>query len=439
MKVIVFVPGIMGSELLRPNGTDKVWPPTVLEATVTGYGRTEELIAPDLRVGDVIGSVCVDFYGSILDHLAATAAKIGGVFVPHPYDWRRDLNGLGTELGARLDALVTQYGADTEIMLVCHSMGGLVTRGLLERPGAATSPGVKATRLAAFLAVPHEGAPLAFARAIGVGGGSVGMSAGDQRRLSGAPGFPAAYQLFPPAALRPIWRLDSAVPFEGLSLFDASLVGPQGLETTHLQAAETFAGQLDPSRKPPACRYFAVASGTHKTLTRFDMRTGTISPVTVTGAGDGTVPVRSSTALPVPTAYVDADHVGVTQHASTLALLAILLGAEVPGPVASFAITDDSAVSVSPKFATVGEEYEIVVLPGHAAPFTGTLSIDLERADGTFQTSQTVPVAAASPGVRAIAITGPPLPPGRYRARLLRDSAELAMTDFVMMQQRPRA
>ncbi len=437
MKAIVFVPGIMGSELLRPDGTDKVWPPTALEATVSGYHRTTDLIRPDLRVGNVIGSVCIDFYGSILDHLAAAAAEIGGVFVPHPYDWRRDLDGLGVELGARLDQLVGQHGADTEIMLVCHSMGGLVTRGWLERPAAAGTPGVKAVRLAAFLAVPHEGAPLAFARAIGVGGGSVGMSAEDQRRLSGAPGFPAAYQLFPPAALRPIWQIDSAVPFEGLSLFDPSLVGSQGLKTTHLHAADAFARQLDPGRKPDACRYFAVASGTHKTMTRFDIGNGTISPVAVAGAGDGTVPVRSATALPVATAYVDADHVGVTQHTSTHTLLSMLLGAEVPGPVAAFAMTDEPAVSLSPKFATVGEDYEIVVLPGRAAPFTGTVAIELGQADGTFQTRETVPVAAASAGVRTIAITGPALPPGRYRARLLRDVTELATTDFVMMQRPP--
>ncbi len=436
MKVIVFVPGIMGSELLRADGTDKVWPPTVLEATVSGYQRTADLIRADLRVGDVIGSVCIDVYGSILESLAAAAAKIGGVFVPHPYDWRRDLDALGIELGARLDALVAQYGADTEIMLVCHSMGGLVTRGWLERPAAAGTPGVTATRLAAFLAVPHEGAPLAFARAIGVGGGSVGMSADDQRRLSGAPGFPAAYQLFPPAALRPIWRIDGAVPFDGVSLFDPSLVDSQGLKTDHLEAAAAFARYLDPGCKPAACRYFAVVSATHKTMTRFDMTRGTISPVTVTGAGDGTVPVRSATSLPVATAYVDADHVGVTQHANTHTLLAMLVGAEEPGAVAASA-TDAPAISVSPKFATVGEDYEIVVLPGAAAPFTGTVAIEQVKTDGTFQTGETVPVAAASAGVRTIAITGPALPPGRYRAKLLRDGAELATTDLVMMQRLP--
>jgi phospholipase A1 len=437
MKVIVFVPGIMGSELILPNGTDKVWPPTVLEATVTGYRRTTDLIRSDLRVGDVISSVCIDFYGSILEHLAAAAVKIGGIFVPHPYDWRRDLSEVGAELGAHLDALVTEHGADTEIALVCHSMGGLVTRGWLERPAAVASPGVKATRLAVFLAVPHDGAPLAFARAIGVGGGSVGMSADDQRRLSGASGFPAAYQLFPPTSLRPIWRLDDAVAFDGLTLFDPSLVESQGLKSTHLEAAMAFAGLLDPDRKPSACRYFAVASGTHKTLTRFDMRAGTVSPVTVTGTGDGTVPVRSATALPVQTAYVDADHVGVTQHANTHSILSMLLGAEVPGPVAASAMTDEPMVSVSPKFATVGEDYELVVLPGRAAPFTGAMAIEQEQADDTFQTKETVPVAAASPGVRTIAITGPALPPGRYRVRLLRNSIELAKTDFVMMQRPP--
>jgi hypothetical protein len=437
MKLIVFVPGIMGSRLLLPDGTE-VWPPTVAEATVTGYRRTAELIRPDLRVGDVVSTVCIDFYGSILDHLAATAAAIRGVFVPHPYDWRRDLVGLGTDLGAHLDALVVQHGADSEIALICHSMGGVIARGWLERSAAAVSPGLKATRLAVFLAVPHVGAPLAFARAIGIGGGSVGMSAADLRRLSGAAGFRAAYQLFPPAPLQPIWLFDGAAPFEGLTVFDPSLVDSQGLRPTHLEAARAFAGLLDLTRKPAACRYFAVASSTHETLTRFDMRGGRISPVVVTGAGDGTVPVRSAAALPVQTAYVDADHVGVAQHASTHALLSMLLGAEPPGAVAAAVEADRPAVSVSQKFSTVGEDYEIVVLPGHAAPFTGVMEIEAEQADGAFQLKATLPVTAASAGVRSIAIAGPALPPGRYRIRLLRDGADIASSDLVMLQ-RPRA
>lgn len=433
MQVIVFVPGIMGSELVLPGESEPVWPPTPWEATVGGYRRTSQLLHPDLCASKIIRSVCIDFYGSILDALEDSAARTGGILVPHPYDWRRDLDALGVELGAHLDSIVAAHGPDTEIVLVCHSMGGLVTRGWLERPAAAATPGVKATRLAVFLAVPHEGAPMAFARAIGVGGGSVGMTADDQRRLSAAPGFPAAYQLFPPAALQPIWQMDSAVPFEGLSVFDPSLVNSHGLSASHLQAASSFARHLDPNRKPAACRYFSVASATHETMTRFDMAHGTISPVIVTGAGDGTVPVRSATALPVATAYVDADHVGITQHETTHALLAMLIGAEPPGVIAASA-KNAPAISVSPKFATVGEDYEIIVLPGNSAPLTGTVAIEREVADGQFEAGETVPVVAASAGVRTIAITGPALPSGRYRVRLLSGGVELAATDLVMMQ-----
>jgi hypothetical protein len=436
VKVIVFVPGIMGSTLLLPDNT-AVWPPTIWEATAGGYQRIAELILPDLRVGEVIGSVCIDFYGSLLKHLAAVAAAIGGVFVPHPYDWRRDLVGLGAELGAELDRLVAQFGDDTEISVICHSMGGLLTRGWLERPEAASSPGRRATRLVVFLAVPHDGAPLAFSRAIGASGGSVGLSAADLRRLSGAAGFPAAYQLFPPARLRPVWQLDRATPFEDMSLFDPSLAASQGLKATHLAAAEAFGALLDIGRKPPSCRYFTVASATHETMTRFDLRTGTISPVLVAGAGDGTVPIRSAAALPVQTAYVDADHVGVAQHANTHTLLSMLLGAKQQGPVAAFADADAPALSISPKFATIGEDTEIVVMPGRTAPFAAVVAIEAEQADGAFHAIETVPVTAASPGLKTIVIRGPAVPPGRYRLRLLKDGVVLAATDFVMMRRSP--
>ena len=435
MHIIVFVPGIMGSTLVRPDNVE-VWPPTAIEAGITGYRRTDDLVRSDLRAGVVIRSVCIDFYGKILNRLAAAAAVLGGILVEHPYDWRRDLATLSDQLGARLDALIAQHGPGSKITLVCHSMGGLVARGWLEH-GPAAQPGLAAVELAAFLAVPHEGAPLALARAIGAAGASVGLSPDDQRRLSGLAGFPAAYQLFPPQALVPIWRLDGAIPFAGRSALDPALVEEQGLSAVNRQAAIAFHARLNIARQPAHCRYFAVASATHSTITRFDESSGTLRPVAVAGAGDGTVPVRSAAALPVQTAYVDADHVGVTQHENTLDLLDMLLGVKEAGAVAaSFAARGSlPAISISPQYVSSGEDYEIVVLPGTAAPMHGSVVLEQEGQAGVFTAHATIPIEAASPLVNKVTMTGPtPLPPGRYRARLLSGDQTLATANFVVMQ-----
>jgi pimeloyl-ACP methyl ester carboxylesterase len=188
MEVLVFVPGIMGSELVATDG-ETVWPPTPLEV-VGGYRRIDKLLRPDLQPGQVIGSVCIDIYGPLLE--ALTEAGYGDTGArrlrPHPYDWRRDLGALSDELEATLADLVETHGPEVQIKLVCHSMGGLVARGCLESPRSAVPAWAGAVRLCVFLATPHDGAPLAFARAIGVGGGSLGLSPAQLRQVAAAAG-----------------------------------------------------------------------------------------------------------------------------------------------------------------------------------------------------------------------------------------------------------
>lgn len=72
-----------------------------------------------------------------------------------------DIDRLADGLGRRIDALLAETGAD-RVVLVTHSMGGLVARALLARPGAAE-------RVAHFVTIggPHHGtvlAPLGWGR-----------------------------------------------------------------------------------------------------------------------------------------------------------------------------------------------------------------------------------------------------------------------------------
>ena len=212
---------------------------------------------------------------------------------------------------------MAQHGPDVEIKVICHSMGGLVARGCLEKPGAAAEPWIAAVKLAVFLATPHEGAPLAFARAVGVGGSSLGLTADQLRRLTEAPGFPAAYQLLPPATLLPVWKLDDPLPFKARSVFDPAIATTYRLNQQHLAAAINFQVRLDEKRRPPNCRYLAVVSSAHQTVTRLDEDQNVAAPVAVKSSGDGTVPIQSATALRVQTAYVEANHMGVAQKPLT--------------------------------------------------------------------------------------------------------------------------
>ena len=203
MEVLVFLPGILGSKLATPAG-EELWPPTPFEA-LRGYRRLDQLLRNDLVVTGIVERVCIDVYGSILQALEEMEYTENGAqhrLVRHAYDWRRDLIKLSDELGDALTDLVTKHGTDIEIKIVCHSMGGLVTRALLERPDAATQPWYKAVKARDLPRHAARGARrLAFARAIGVGGSSLGLNPAQLRKLADAAGYPAGYQLFPPAAL----------------------------------------------------------------------------------------------------------------------------------------------------------------------------------------------------------------------------------------------
>lgn len=420
MEILVFLPGILGSSLSLPDG-EEVWPPTPFEA-LRGYRRIDKLLRADLAPSGIVERVCIDVYGAVLDAFQELGyAEDGGQrrLVKHAYDWRRDLADLSDELGERLRGLAEEHGPEVEIKLVCHSMGGLVARGWLEGSPAAREPWARAVKLAIFLATPHEGAPLSFARAVGVGGSSLGLNPAQLRRLAEAPGYPTAYQLFPPANLLPLWRLDDPVPFKGLSLFDPAVAANYGLNREHLAATTRFHARLDPARRPESCRYFSVVSAAHETVTRLDQDSGEAIAVTVKSAGDGTVPIQSATALRVQTAYVEANHVGVAQKRLTHKLIGMLLGARLVEPLPLEFDVDLSGfetamnLSLSERIIAEGEDYEIVVTTTPKDVIDVQVRIRKES-DGSWTPAGEIPIVAQSRGVERISIKGPLLAVGHY-------------------------
>ena len=422
MEVVLFLPGILGSKLETPAG-EEVWPPTPLEA-LGGYKRIAKLLQSDLKVTGVVEKVCIDVYGSILIALQRFGYTDAGAhlrLIRYAYDWRRDLAALSDELGQTLAGLVAQYGPGVEIKLVCHSMGGLVARGCLEKPGASAQPWAGAVKLAIFLATPHEGAPLAFARAVGVGGSSLGLNETQLRQLAEAAGYPAGYQLFPPAGLEPIWQLDHPIPFHGKSLFDPAVEANYGLNAGHLAATSAFHARLDPARRPQTCRYFAVVSAVHETITRLDEDFGVAAPVKVKSSGDGTVPIQSATALRVQTAYVEANHVGVAQKPVSHKIVGILLGKLPVEPVVAGFADGPAAMSLSLSERTVAEDqgYEIVVVSEPTDGLAARIRVQRDVGDGRLEEVRTLALDAQAPGLERVSLQGPKLARGRYVFDLL--------------------
>jgi phospholipase A1 len=107
MRIVVLVPGIMGSRLTL-NG-EEIWPPTIPELKF-GYHRLGKLLDPAAKPTDVIRQVisCYQVYGSLIDQVKiwgfAEQPQGGsaGSLVCWHYDWRIDNRVSAAQLSAKL-------------------------------------------------------------------------------------------------------------------------------------------------------------------------------------------------------------------------------------------------------------------------------------------------------------------------------------------------
>jgi hypothetical protein len=171
--VVVLLPGITGSVLANAKGKE-VWglsagvawrAITSFGASVTGLelagddvddGVTATRLVPDVTL--VPGLVKIDGYQRVADYLVSQLGLIEGqYFHPFPYDWRRDnrVNAKRLESSA-MDWLghwrASSGNADAKLVLIGHSMGGLVSRYFVECLG-----GWLHTRTLMTLGTPHRG------------------------------------------------------------------------------------------------------------------------------------------------------------------------------------------------------------------------------------------------------------------------------------------
>ena len=173
--VIVLLPGILGSVLEREG--KEVWAPTpgaalralwTLGRSFTGLrldgndpvdvddldGVTATRLMPDVHI--IPGLWAIDGYSSVSAMITATFDVVAGrTFIEFPYDWRRDNRVAARQLAERaLPALHEHRKAnpDAKLVLIGHSMGGLVARYFLE-----CLDGWKDTRMLITFGTPYRG------------------------------------------------------------------------------------------------------------------------------------------------------------------------------------------------------------------------------------------------------------------------------------------
>src|SRR4029077_14909745 len=293
MHYIIFLPGILGSSLVL-NG-EQVWPPGPFNPV-----NIDKLANPAAVSQEVIKQVTIfkPIYKPILTRLEVIAKAIGAKVVEFPYDWRNDLwadRGGSHPAVAASKRLATEIaklvkGGATKVSLVAHSMGGLVSRLVLESGKYSGQPWFKKIDLFVGVCTPHLGAPLALGRALGVEPGELGLSSADLKRLLDDASFPAGYQLFPVPGHATMF--DTRGPTT-LDIYSASVAKKYNLTRTNQQAAATSWDRLNLSGRPRSVNYVFLNGGGYETSNQYYYNDRSYVGVT-TAEGDGTVPEWST-------------------------------------------------------------------------------------------------------------------------------------------------
>lgn len=217
---VVFVPGILGSDLTDGNG-QHVWlvPPLFEQLLLAPDGTAEA--APGRIIQPTVPSPV--FYLPLLQ-----ALELSWNVLPFAYDWRRDIPQTAELLAA---AVRNRFG-DEDFHIVAHSMGGLIARVMLH-----VHPGIQGDGKLVMLGTPNHGSVLALQiltspEHAAYFFGLFGVDAPPPVPVEAAQTWPSCYQLLPCPSHDPASQPIYANP-------------PAGLLRQHVQAAAALHAALD--------------------------------------------------------------------------------------------------------------------------------------------------------------------------------------------------
>ncbi len=311
---IIFLPGIMGSELsVTADGDDDVIWVSFLKLIRGGIAKLQ-LDKDGAQEAD--SGLRVRPSGLDKDSYAETVLWLKAYWnvEPFAYDWRKDL-----DLAAdNLKALIETKFKDQPVHLVAHSMGGLVSRNFIRLYPKVWKAMLEPKKIQGgrliMLGTPNYGS-YAIANA---------MVAGDKlvRRLAAADlthdldevldilnGFVGSYQLLPsPAKL--------AASEHGL--YESGKWGRYPIVAAHLARARKFHEDLAaaPTIDPERMTY--IAGCNQETLTGLRIELPGMFEFDTSLKGDGRVPHALGLLPQVPTYYVDEIHGDLQKHDQVL-------------------------------------------------------------------------------------------------------------------------
>ena len=347
-NVVVFVPGTTASALQNVDGllSDAVWPNMLdtslpvgestrllglLSSVLPGSMAVSEIVSylptqpyPAMCYADLMnyfstGSNFQDgnpftlaTYNTNVANNKATIAPASKLFYMVPYDWRQDNIASANWLNNALNYLDSIYGGKNyTFSILAHSMGGLVSRYVLENMSSFTTVNWSGkVQNLVTLATPHLGAPLAYAAILGEQI-STKEAAGFNlviQNLVNNSNYPSTFELLPPPSVN--FLMQSGSPVSVYDTSNTQLAASYkafGVNTGNLTTAQTFFNGLTDAA-PPINYYFyygdfsadqntnaptTVQSFNYSPARLHVLPSQTFIPVSST-AGDGVVPTSSA-------------------------------------------------------------------------------------------------------------------------------------------------
>jgi pSer/pThr/pTyr-binding forkhead associated (FHA) protein len=190
-RTVVFVPGLMGSELWL--GNERVWPDVKRILTNPEFYRypSDLPFEPRSIVDEVVivpNLIKQDQYNRLGDYMVEELNYRRGVdFFEFPYDWRQDVRISAQQLGQLIDGLPKS----TPLILIGHSLGTMVSRYYIERLG-----GDKRVERVILMGGPHKGAVKGLVSML-VAPQVLPFGIMGERMRQVALTFPSSYQILP--------------------------------------------------------------------------------------------------------------------------------------------------------------------------------------------------------------------------------------------------